>query len=202
MQTDKARHEANHKSLAERLEYLEEVVDKKSEQHSRDASDAKAKIEHLHGRLGSCEKHSGLIADLQKAHSGMLNDKAATDSHHATMKERVDYLENALGSSAEKHIKEVEALKAAHARLSTESKTRDSFHATITERVSFIEQQLGDSADKHTKALVEAQGKMDLLHGRLTNCEAHGVAIDALKRTHASLAQDKATRETHYSSVN
>lgn len=199
--SDKAKHDANHKSLAERLDYLEGVMQKFTDQHSRDGADSKAKLDHLHGRLAACEKHAPLIGDLQKGHAGLLSDKAATESHHATLRERVDYLEGMVGSSAEKHFKELEFLKTAHSRLATESKTREAFHATISERVSFIEQQLGDSADQQAQELAAAHSKLDQLHGRLASCEAHGSAIDNLKKSHANLAQDKATREAHHMSM-
>mmetsp|Transcript_51792 Transcript_51792/g.150580 ORF Transcript_51792/g.150580 Transcript_51792/m.150580 type:complete len:1459 (-) Transcript_51792:92-4468(-) len=199
--SSKAKHDANHESVAQRMEYLEEVMQKLGDQTHREGAESKTKLDQLAKRVSECERQASMISDLQKAHAGLANDKATAETYRATLRERVDYLEIAVGSSAEKHFKELEALKTAHSRLAAESKTREAHHSSIQERVAFIEQQLGESADKHAKELSAAHAKLEHLHGRLSVCEAHGVAIDGLKKSHATLAQDKASRESHHRSV-
>lgn len=201
LQAEKAKHDAHYSSQGERLDYLENVVGELAEKFGREGTDSKNRLEQMHTRVLGCEKHGSSITDLQKAHASSNNEKATSDAHHATTRERLDYLEGLLGSNADKHFKEIEALKTSHTKLSTESKQRDGHHSTMSERLNFLEQLLGDSADKHAQELAVAHAKLDQMHGRLSSCEAHGVAIDGLKKSHASLAGEKSSFGTLHSSL-
>merc|ERR1719277_1125307 len=75
-------------------------------------------------------------------------------AHHASMAERLDYLERSFGDSADKHAK---ALEAAHKRLDQmHGRLQEQLaghHASIEERMNYVEKLLGDSADKHAAEL-------------------------------------------------
>merc|ERR1712194_978585 len=97
----------------------------------------------------------------------------ATEAKHASVNDRVGYLEKFLGESAEKHARELDALKASHTKnvndtravhgslqdlLREEKAARENHHATVQQRLNFLEGQIGESADKHNRALEELKG--------------------------------------------
>merc|ERR1719469_1331578 len=69
---------------------------------------------------------------------------------HASLPERMAFVEKLRGDSADKHTKEIEALKQAHSK---HAKSLDEHHATVEQRIDYVEKMLGDSADKHAKEL-------------------------------------------------
>merc|ERR1712113_759224 len=107
----------------------------------------------------------------------MGQDVKANSVHHATLQERIAYLEKTLGDSADKHWIEIQALKAAHAKHDTAHgkyasdldrlKAAHEKHASIEERINYIESVVKDSADKHAQELAGAHKKIDTLNGRL-----------------------------------
>eukprot|EP00435_Cladocopium_sp_Y103_P017415 s4945_g4.t1 len=115
-----------------------------------------------------CEKQGTALEDLKSSHANLSSDKSALDLHHATLKERVNYLESMMGDSADHHRKALEEHKANHAKLSNELRAREASHATLADRMSYIEQQMGDSFEKHAKDLAAAVAKMDAMHGRVS----------------------------------
>eukprot|EP00435_Cladocopium_sp_Y103_P019798 s4945_g4.t2 len=129
-----------------------------------------------------CEKQGTALEDLKSSHANLSSDKSALDLHHATLKERVNYLESMMGDSADHHRKaleehkanhaklsnELRAREANHAKLSNELRAREASHATLADRMSYIEQQMGDSFEKHAKDLAAAVAKMDAMHGRVS----------------------------------
>merc|ERR1712039_919367 len=105
----------------------------------------------------SADKHAQELQALKEAHAKFLasHGKHAKDldglkalhAHHATMGERIDYLEKMLGDSADKHFEELQALKAAHAKhadaLSRHARDANASltqHATVGQRIEFLEQ--------------------------------------------------------------
>merc|ERR1719229_349490 len=97
----KAGHD-QHASVPERINYLEQLLGDSADKHSQELAaikDAHAKFLAAHG------KQSKDVDSLKALHA-----------HHATMGERIHYLEKALGDSADKHAEELQALKAAHSK--------------------------------------------------------------------------------------
>merc|ERR1719464_1313862 len=100
----------------------------------------------------------------------MKATEAATGLH-ATLQERVDFLERTLGDSADKHQKELESLRVAHARHDAATgkhagdleslKAAHSHHAGMAERLAYIEKTLGDSADKHAREVAALKAAHD-----------------------------------------
>jgi len=127
-------------------------------------------------------------------------------AQQATLPERVEYLENALGESADKHWKELQELKVAHARhdmaQGKHSKDLEALkeahtqHATLVERVSYIETCIQDSADRHNQELAAAHQRVEALGGRLD-----GDAAARDRAVQEALAREREHRDGHHASV-
>merc|ERR1740121_2981241 len=164
-----------------------------------------AKVDQLYGRVSSIEAECG---SLGKKHANLASDK---DAKHASLQERVDYLESMLGDSADKHAKELEKLKASHekhsAAMSKSSKYLDDHkgqmaghHETLQERINDIEQVLGLHADKHDDAK-EAASKLEVMHSRLMSVEKFGAQLEEMKRSHGNLAKEKQELSRNHTSL-
>merc|ERR1719162_2188847 len=99
--------------------------------------DDNGKLEQLHTRLQGCEAGHG---DLKRAHA----DK---DQSHATLAERIVYLEKALGDSADKHARELEVFKNDYMQTTRDHQNRhgtaEQIHDTIASRLVQIEKVIG-----------------------------------------------------------
>jgi len=168
-----------------------------------------AKLDQMQGRLTACERQGAHLGDLQKAHSSLANEKAALDMHYAALKERVEYLDGLLSSSADKHSRELEAIKSAHAKLASETKehhgkfadilaeekdARGAHHLSVQERLAFLENLLGESADKHDQHLSALEAHKGF-HAKLTS------EMESLKRAHESHLKGKDSLDKHHASV-
>ncbi|CAE7573833.1 unnamed protein product, partial [Symbiodinium sp. CCMP2456] len=196
---EKAKRDAHHASMAERLEYVEKLLGDSADRHSQELKAAHQKLEQVHGRLSACERSHTTLTEQQRAREANL------DAHHATLKERVDYLEGAIGDSADRHSRELESLKTAHSRLHNDSKAKEAHteahHANVGERLAFLEKAIGDSAEKHAQELAEAHSKIASMHSRLSACEATGSAVDGLKKAHANHVSDQTARDAHHATL-
>lgn len=193
---------SNHAPMKERMEYIEKLLGDSADQHAQLINDANNKLEQLHTRLSNCEVGHG---DLRRAHS----DKEAK---HATMAERVAYLEKMAGDSADKHARELENLRQG---LEKTSRDHQNFHgateqnhgtiaqrltliekaigettdihrettASVAERMGYLERVIGDSAQKHEKEIKAAHDKLERMSG-------HGEHIEAFKKSHAELTKN------------
>mmetsp|Transcript_139137 Transcript_139137/g.444470 ORF Transcript_139137/g.444470 Transcript_139137/m.444470 type:complete len:2115 (+) Transcript_139137:85-6429(+) len=171
--------QATQATLAERLKNVEQAMATQAHVHSKHASDAHGKLEDFHGRLATCEAHATQVGDVKKALAGVVAEKAVLHGNHASLKDRVDYLENMLGDSAVRHTKAVESahtkleqmsgrltacerlgghvthsvtdLQRGHAELANDRSEHTQKHASMQERLDYLEKVLGDSADKHAR---------------------------------------------------
>jgi chromosome segregation ATPase len=195
------RSHAAHASLEERMKFVEKNIGDSADRHAEELAAAHARVDKVHGSL----------TELQKAHAALEKDHKAKNSHHATMAERMAFLEQSLGDSADKHSKELEALRLAHTKheQAHAGHVRDlqgikaitEKHATVGERLDYVERMLGDSADKHAAAIEAAQAQLEHVHGRLLQCEKHGTAIGELRKVHSALASEKAALDTHHATL-
>lgn len=197
--------DGQHASLAERMAYLEKTVGDSAEKHTKHMEGSMGKLDQMFTRLSACERQHSCIGDLQRAHASLSNDKTQLEAHHATLKERVDFLESTLGDNVDKHAKALDALRKEHTKLLGESKVKhsqiDVQHSSVSERLAYVEKCIGDSADKHKEELDAAHAKIETLHGRLSQCEASGKMLASLKQAHASLSSEKEASEAHHSSL-
>ncbi|CAE8688874.1 unnamed protein product [Polarella glacialis] len=196
--SEKAKKDAHTASMAERLEYLEKQWGDSADKHSREMTQATSKLEQLHTRVTSSEKATNALTDQHRSQEAIVADeRAALHAHHSTLRERVDFLENRMGDSADAQTRELEAVKMAHGRLATDSKARDAHHSTVADRLSFLEKSIGDSADNHAQEFAAAQSKIEQMHSRVVTVEAQAGHVDMLRKSHASLASDKAAKDAH-----
>ncbi|CAE7433140.1 unnamed protein product [Symbiodinium pilosum] len=115
-----------HASVEERLKFLEQSIGDSVERHASELKQAKLQLETLHGKLSDEQGH-----------------RESRDQHHATLEERMRFVEQSLGDSAEKHSRELRAHK----------DSREQQHASLKEKVSYMEKLIGDSADEHARKL-------------------------------------------------
>jgi chromosome segregation ATPase len=165
--------ETSHASMQQRVDFLEQAVGDSADKHAKELLAAHSQLKELHGR----------VAD---AH-GQIKDR---DQHHATVQQRIEYLEKAFGDSRDlhdKHVREIEGLHARHKDVDSnhanEKRAREEHHASIGQRLDFVEQYIGDSIDKHNQALEDAHKKLHDFHGKV---EGHKKERDEF---HATLEQ-------------
>jgi len=201
--------EMHHASLKERVDYLEKMMGDSADKHAKMLEAAHAKADQLHSRLAACERSGSQVGDLKKAHSDLASGKAALETHHASMQDRLTYLEQLLGDSMDKHAKELDALKTAHDRhlasMSKHSKdvealkASSSQHLTIAQRLGHLEQVLGETGNKHASEIEHVKTKAEQLNGKLSEeraqREKHHNTIREL------IAKEREQRDTHHLSV-
>merc|ERR1719162_1830470 len=105
----------------EKIDFLEQAMRESTDKHARAIDDAHARVEALTTRHGISDKAH---ADLKAAH-------AEKDIKHATLTERVAYLEKFTGETADKHLREIEATKGAHEQLVKDSSARHAVHDAL-----------------------------------------------------------------------
>merc|ERR1719210_2859198 len=131
-------------------------------------------------------------------------------SHHATLGERVDYIEGLIGDSIDKHARELEALAASHEKhasaFSKHSKLWEDHkgelsghHSTLEGRISELEQAFNGYADKHDNHSSSTHARFEHVQGRLAACERFGAQLDELRRLHGGLAKEKQELAGHHS---
>jgi len=156
--------EARHTSLQERLGFLEKIHGDSADRHAEELAAAHARLD----AMGS--EHKAALGELAGQHRSLATGKASLNAQHATMQERVAYLEKALGDSADGHARETEAQRAAHdghRRELTALRAAHERHASLHERVDDLEKSLGAALGKHSEDLEE------LLQGRAASEGRH-----------------------------
>lgn len=201
----RAEKQAIHDSLSGRLDSFEQLHGETADKHAMGLSQLDSRYQAMLDRLTGVEKHGGHISNLQRSHDTLAAKKAELEDSHASMGDRVSYLEQMLGDSVEKHAKELRALRDSHSKHANDLDGLKSAHSTkhssVDERLDYIEQVVGDSADKHAEELAQLKSFHDSLHGRLTACEGHGSVLNELRDGHGSLAAQKAQLEQHHASL-
>jgi len=147
---DKDKLDTHHASLKERVECIERELSDSASRHAVTLE----KAEQLHSRLSACEGHSNTLG---RAHADLTREKSSLRESHASMQERLDYIENLLGDSAEKHDRGFQDLKTSHDKhakeLTSIQTTHASHQATMAERLAHLEKLLADSGEKHSSEL-------------------------------------------------
>mmetsp|Transcript_30169 Transcript_30169/g.76232 ORF Transcript_30169/g.76232 Transcript_30169/m.76232 type:complete len:187 (+) Transcript_30169:3-563(+) len=130
---------AHHATMAERLDYLEQLLGDSADKHATELAALKAK--------------QAKTADALAKHA---KDSSAALAHHATVGERIDYIEQCIGDSADMHVRQLESLKQAHdnhakdlslvkdlhGRLSSGQKEVQAKHLSVAERLEVLERRL------------------------------------------------------------
>ena len=147
--------QSHHAGLEERMEYLESKIGDSADQHDKELSQIHAKMEELHGK-----HEEKLLHQISAQRTG--------EERHASMEERLKFLESTVGDNAEKllhlngHLQE---------HLSVQ-RTGEERHASMEERLKFLESTVGDNADDHgAKAQAQALNEHGALVERLDSVE-------------------------------
>merc|ERR1719277_2801634 len=118
------------------MEYLEKAIGDSVEQHANVAAMTQAKLEQLHSKVNEQDRE-------RQKHGGELSStKDKLSQSHATIEERLAYIEKAVGESFERHALELDSLKGAHKGLHTESRDQKARHSALEERIDYIESWL------------------------------------------------------------
>ena len=123
------------------------------------------------------------MKSIKDFHADLRNRHGASDQHHASMQQRVDYLEKMMGDSADKHaahVKQLEELRRSHDDMRNRHGASDQNHASVQQRVDFLEKLMGDSADKHA---------------------AHVKQLEELRRSHDDIRKKHGANDQQHASV-
>ncbi|CAE6912035.1 unnamed protein product [Symbiodinium sp. CCMP2592] len=203
----------NKAKLEEKLEEHHATLNERVNALEKELASTGAKVDAAHSRVTdertAREAHAASLDTLHKAHNSLQSQKAQQDAVHASLRERVEFLESSIGDNADKHGKALAELRASHAKLVTDSKSKETAHSSflgkdtqrLTERLQYIEQLLGDSASKHAQELADARAKLDDMHARVSKCEVQGEQVDSLKKAQNTMAGGKAALEEHHASL-
>merc|ERR1712060_1019791 len=92
-----------------------------------------------------------------------MGEQEERGGHHASINERVDYLENVIGTNADKHAKELEKLARSHKELTGELKAEG-----VTERVSKLEKALVETAERQAREAKATKAKFESFSNRFS----------------------------------
>mmetsp|Transcript_28375 Transcript_28375/g.51223 ORF Transcript_28375/g.51223 Transcript_28375/m.51223 type:complete len:660 (+) Transcript_28375:57-2036(+) len=191
-----------HASTDERLAFLEKALGDSADKHDR----------HLQ-EIQNLQRNIREVSSAHDHHGRELDGLKLAKEHHASLQERVVFLEKTIGDSADKHTAHTRALeevrKASDAakghhsdqldRLSREKEALHAKHASVEERLKFLETSLGDSADRHHQELKSTHSKIDQLHSKLAdeqrNREHHQSSTKDIVNQHISREQEKRDRD-------
>eukprot|EP00439_Symbiodinium_sp_Y106_P060581 s4578_g8.t6 len=129
------------------------------------------------------QAHEDEMKSIKDFHADLRNRHGASDQHHASMQQRVDYLEKMMGDSADKHaahVKQLEELRRSHDDMRNRHGASDQNHASVQQRVDFLEKLMGDSADKHA---------------------AHVKQLEELRRSHDDIRRKHGANDQQHASV-
>uniref|UniRef100_A0A7S0A511 Uncharacterized protein n=1 Tax=Pyrodinium bahamense TaxID=73915 RepID=A0A7S0A511_9DINO len=186
----------HHATLKERVDYLERALGDSADKHMKELEDLKAAQRMFASEGKVRDKATG---DMKERLEQCMKANEKFYTHHATIEDRVNYLESVLGESVEKHNVELAQMRSAHAKHSGDAKAREAQHATFEERLKHLEKVLGDSADRHDQELRGAHAKLEQLHGRLQEERKAREVHHSTTREH--LASEQGKREAHQSSM-
>jgi len=175
----------HHATMEERMEFLEKQIGDSADNHKK----AFDELESLKG------KHKKMVQDHEALHGHVKGEKDARDQHHATVQERLEFLEQFVGDSADKHQKAMKDLEGAqsklkdfHGHMNVFKAAHEEHKATIEERLEFVEKMIGDTADKHAEALEALKGN----HSKLNK---------TLDQLHGHIKGEKDNREKHHATM-
>eukprot|EP00928_Gymnodinium_smaydae_P039578 TRINITY_DN27003_c0_g1_i1.p1 TRINITY_DN27003_c0_g1~~TRINITY_DN27003_c0_g1_i1.p1 ORF type:complete len:629 (-),score=185.07 TRINITY_DN27003_c0_g1_i1:304-2190(-) len=116
-----------------------------------------------HGKL-----QQELLARIASAHGRVREESEARERHHATVQQRLDFLERAIGDSADKHQKSGKFLEDLRRELESGRQNQDGRHSSLTQRLERIERLVQDVSDKH---MCEIEARDTRSEGRVVSVE-------------------------------
>jgi len=109
--------------------------------------------------------------------------RLANEEQHATLLEKVDYLDKSLADNAERHARELRSVKDTH------SKFKQNVEA------------ISNSFEKHGADAAAAHSGISELHGRLSAFESQANVLSDLKKAHGSVSTENANWELRHTSL-
>mmetsp|Transcript_956 Transcript_956/g.3389 ORF Transcript_956/g.3389 Transcript_956/m.3389 type:complete len:609 (+) Transcript_956:886-2712(+) len=202
---------AHHASLPERIEYLERAVGESADEYFKEVQMLKAahnKHDIAHG------KYAKELEALKSAHA-----------HHATIEERVGFLESLVNDSADNHSRDLaeahRRMEALHTRLEGERAARDKQHgalrellgqeqgergahrASVQDRIESLESTLSSGLDKHAKDISTTKDAHTQL---LTETRAHamhqGTLVERVERLEKAVVDASSRCEKELKATN
>lgn len=170
-----------HASMKERLEHLEKVVGDSASSHYHGMEEAHAKLEQLCGRLSDCEavrdyveKHTNELDTIKAVHAKLVSESCGhAQNHgalstsmesvlkaHASIEDRISYIEKSTGDSLEKHAQEVTVLRAAH---SSGTKELFSKQASMENKFEQLHGKIGEEQKERERHIVDLYTHKDHL---------------------------------------
>jgi chromosome segregation ATPase len=172
----------HHQDLAKAHEKLDErerhsgMLEQTLQDLGQQLGDTKSlDLKALHSRIDelhlSHRQTAELHAELEERVHGK-QDAEAMHEHHATLTERMDYLESLIGDNADKHFEELEAR---HAKVFEKLDAHNGIHGDLHSKVEYLEKLISDAStthgDKHAEAMRQIQEVEASLSGHR---EVHG----------------------------
>merc|ERR1740121_3350853 len=107
----------------------------------------------------------GLFGDNADKHAkdSLAREREERANHHATLNERLTYLEGLFGDNADKHAKELAQIQSTHQQLSYDVRMHGGNHGGMVERCNHLERLIAELAERQNKDTRDAQTKFDLL---------------------------------------
>merc|ERR1740121_3610196 len=152
-------HKDHHASMPERMAYLEQMLGDSADKHAAHVAELHKKLEQ---EKAARDKHHGSVKDM------LAKEQDERGGHHASINERVDYLENVIGTNADKHAKELEKLARSHKELTGELKAKGDSHEGVTERVSKLEKALVETAERQAREAKATKAKFESFSMKLS----------------------------------
>jgi len=167
-------------SVYERLDYVEGVVGDSLEKSKRDLAAAHVKLDLFAVRVTNCEAAKEAVSALREAHESLTQEHS---ERHATIMQRVDYLEKLIGDSADRHAKELAKHKAAHSEAMAQ-------HAKIVDDCRQRMDCLGKSVDDHVERHSNELKRVTNAHAQLsTDLERHGKKQSRIDQSHSTIGE-------------
>lgn len=206
-------------TMKDRIDYLEKFIGDSGEQSQRQLEEAHSKVEQVHAKL---EQMHGRLLGQEQGHGELKRGYADNEAKHATLAERVGFLERLTGDSAERHMQQMDTLRTAHEWQAKDQQARhgavEQIHASLTarlnfveaalgasggdelgkapsnvcERVAYLEKCVGDSAEKH-------QADMGGLRTHIDRMGDHAAQLDLLKKGHMEAQKSMQDFHQHHS---
>merc|ERR1719491_670543 len=125
-----ANHQEHHATLPERMAFIEEQMGDSADKHLEHVADLHTKVA---GEQAAREKHHGSVKEL------FAREKEERSNHHASLNERLDYLESVIGDNADSHMSGLAEVVSIHQKLSGDLKSCGDSHSAVSDRVSKLE---------------------------------------------------------------
>jgi len=162
------------------------------------------------------QKHDKHVKEIDALKTSHMKSSSETNGHHASMEQRVTFLEEKIRDSVEKHQKDLVAHRSkveevrghlldersqreAHVSILDElRKSHSSVSSSLMERLDFLESSFSDTSNRHKQEIAAAHSQLDLLHNNFSdNTGARDALVREVESIKAALAKHSADVHGH-----